>query len=124
MITTMIVNVMGLALIAIIVWWFWLTDSDKSVKASDVIEVTVDGGVYKPAIIEAAPGQTLHLRFHRYDTSSCAQYVIFHELNLSEQLPTNQPYTIELTLPDKTGEYEFTCQMGMYRGRIDVDSDY
>lgn len=123
MITALIVNILGVALIAGIIWWFWLAPINKSRKASDVVDITVDGGVYDPATIEAAPGQTLHLRFHRYDSSSCAEYVIFNDLNISEQLPINRPYTIELALPDKPGEYEFTCQMGMYRGRIRVYSE-
>jgi plastocyanin domain-containing protein len=45
--------------------------------------------------------------------------VIFNDFGKSAQLPTGETVPIEF-LPEKPGEYEFTCQMGMLRGKLIV----
>jgi plastocyanin domain-containing protein len=79
------------------------------------VEVLVDNGVYTPARIEAAAGKPVTLRFLRKDPSPCAEKVLFDDRGASAELPLNKPVTATLT-PAKPGEYEFTCQMRMYRG--------
>jgi plastocyanin domain-containing protein len=37
--------------------------------------------------------------------------------DVSRRLPAGELVTIELT-PEAPGEYEFSCQMGMLRGRL------
>lgn len=117
-------NILGIFLIIFIVWWFWLARTLLSRKAtqstSNVIDVTVENGVYRPETIKIQSGKKITLRFFRKDPSPCAQWVIFQDLNISAQLPINQPHTLELKV-DQPGNYEFTCQMGMYRGRLLVD---
>ncbi len=46
--------------------------------------------------------------------------VLFPEFNISRKLPADETVTIELT-PEKPGEYEFQCQMGMLRGKLLVE---
>lgn len=116
MITT-IANIIGLCLIALIVWWFWLSKLNSFIKADDFIEIKVKDGVYQPAYIQVKANHPVTLRFIREDASPCAEVVVFDALNISEQLPLHIPKDIVLTLKD-IGEYEFTCQMGMYRGKI------
>jgi len=43
--------------------------------------------------------------------------VIFPDFNKSAKLPTGETVPIEF-LPAKPGEYEFSCQMGMFRGKL------
>lgn len=117
--SSVLVNVAGLLLIGLIVWWFWLSQPKTSRAAGDVIDVLVDGGVYSPARIEVAAGRPVKLRFLRKDPSPCAEKVLFDDLGIAADLPVGKP--VELTVTPKTaGEYAFTCQMQMYRGTLVV----
>ena len=118
---TLLVNILGLAAAAFIVWWFWLSKSRPEVKAGGgVLDIIVDGGVYEPSVIRAAAGKPLKLRFIRKDKNPCAEKVIFSGLDVSAELPLGQPREVVFT-PERPGEYEFTCQMAMYRGKLIVE---
>jgi plastocyanin domain-containing protein len=114
---TTIANLTGSCLIALIVWWFWLCKLNTLTKADNFIEIRVKDGVYQPAYVQVKTNHPVTLRFIREDASPCAEVVVFGSLNISEQLPLHIPKDIVLTLKN-IGEYEFTCQMGMYRGKI------
>ena len=115
--TTVLVNIAGLVVAGLIVWWFWLSKPKPQRAASGVIDIVVDAGVYTPARIEVAVGQPVTLRFLRKDPNPCAEKVLFDELGVSADLPVGQPVELGITLP-QTGEYAFTCQMQMYRGTL------
>lgn len=83
------------------------------------IRVIVDKGVYEPARIEVSVNTPVELHFLRKDPGPCAEYVQFDALGISEQLPLNLEKIIRLN-PGKAGEYDFTCQMKMYRGTLVV----
>jgi len=115
-----VINLLGIIVIVLIVWWFWLSRPEgRRVAGDGTIEVIVDNGVYIPARIEVPAGKPVTLRFFRKDPSPCAEKVIFSGLGLSRDLPLDKPQELTLT-PEKSGEFEFTCQMGMYRGRLVV----
>lgn len=117
--TVWLVNLAGLAVIAFIVWWFWLSRPASKKAASGVIDIVVDHGVYTPARIEVPAGKPVTLRFLRRDASPCAEKVVFDSLGISEDLPLNKPR--EVWLPALVpGELKFTCQMKMYRGTLVV----
>ena len=119
--TTLLVNILGLAAAAFIVWWFWLSKNLPEAKAgAGALDIVVDGGVYEPSVIRASAGKPLKLRFLRKDKSPCAEKVIFSGLDVSAELPVGQPRELEFT-PKSPGEYEFTCQMAMYRGKLIVE---
>ncbi len=113
-----LVNLAGIAVIGLIAWWFGLS-RPKALHAVGAapLEVLVNDGVYTPASIEVAAGKPVTLRFLRKDPSPCAEKVLFDELGVSADLPLGKPVTVTVT-PAKPGEYEFTCQMRMYRGRL------
>ena len=115
------VNLIGLLLIATIIWWFWLSKRKviASTTKNNFIEIKVKDGAYQPAYIETQLNKPITLRFIREDASPCAENVIFGSLNISEFLPLHKPTNIDLVIK-KAGEYEFTCQMGMYRGKLIV----
>jgi len=111
------VNLIGLLLIGLIVWWFWLSKPRASLAQSSVVDILVDNGVYTPARIEVRAGESLTLRFLRKDASPCAEKVIFAGMDISRDLPLDENTEIQLP-PLSVGEYEFTCQMQMYRGSL------
>jgi plastocyanin domain-containing protein len=117
-VSTVVVNLAGLALIALIVWWFWLSrPGARSAASGGPIEIVVSDGVYAPARIEVAAGAPVVLRFRRKDASPCAEQVRFDALGIAEELPLGEAKDVTLTAL-APGEYEFTCQMKMYRGTL------
>lgn len=113
----LIANIVGLATIALIIWWFWLyKPKAKSALKTDV-EVIVKDGVYSPALLNVPTGKPIKLRFTRLDESPCAEMLLIPELDISEQLLIKKQ--TEIVLPALTsGEYKFHCQMNMYKGLI------
>lgn len=119
---SLLINIVGLVMIGLIVWWFWMPSTGKSQETEirNELSVVVDKGVYEPALIHARAGQPLILHFDRRDPSPCAEQVVFHGLDVSEFLDNGKVTTVTLQkLPQ--GEYRFTCQMQMYQGRLIVD---
>lgn len=115
------INTAGLGLITLIIWWFWVKKPQPQKATSNVINIEVDNGVYSPGNIEVKLGQPVKLIFLRKDPSPCAEKVIIDKLGVSLDLPVNKP--IEFTFkPEQTGDYEFTCQMKMYVGHLNVNS--
>ena len=114
----------GIALIGLIVWFFWLkraTGVRASEGASGYQEamILVKGG-YTPDTIVVRAGKPVRLNFRREETASCSEKVIFADLNKSADLPTGVTVAVEL-LPKSPGVHEFACPMGMFRGRLVVE---
>jgi plastocyanin domain-containing protein len=122
--TQIIVTLIGLGLIAWIVWYFWLWKGD-SVAARSVaggvqeVDVTVKGG-YQPATIVAKAGQLVRLNFTRRESTPCGEEVVLPDFGKRAHLPQDRTVPIEVT-PERPGEYEFTCGMNMYRGKLIVE---
>jgi plastocyanin domain-containing protein len=112
-----LVNLAGLALIAAIVWWFWMAQPRAQRAQGGVIEVLVADGVYTPPRIEVAAGVPVRLRFLRKDPSACAEKVLFDDLGVSADLALGRATEVTV-VPPGPGEYVFTCQMRMYRGSL------
>ncbi|MHB8453510.1 MAG: cupredoxin domain-containing protein [Acidiferrobacterales bacterium] len=116
----LIANMAGIAAIMLIIWWFWLVKPRiQRAQGGTPIDIIVDNGVYTPARLEVESGRPVTLRFLRKDPSPCAEKVIFDDFGMSRELPLGQPVELTLT-PNRPGEYEFTCQMRMYRGTLVV----
>ncbi|MEM7008056.1 MAG: cupredoxin domain-containing protein [Thermodesulfobacteriota bacterium] len=116
-----IVNLIGLLLIAFVVWWFWIYKKRSEARAdSGALDVIVDSGVYEPSVIYAKSGQALTLRFLRKDSNPCSEKVLFSGIDVSADLPIDRPYELSF-IPQEKGEFEFACQMGMYRGKLIVE---
>lgn len=112
------INLAGLAVIGLVVWWFWLSKPKaRRVEGMLPVDIVVENGVYTPARIDVAAGASLTLRFLRKDPSPCAEKVLFDALGVSADLPIDTPVELTIQLP-APGEYEFTCQMRMYRGVV------
>ena len=119
-----IVTMAGLALVAFIVWFFWLKKA-KGARAAltsggyQEAMILVKGG-YTPDVIVVEHGKPVRLRFRREETASCSEMVQFPDFNKSAMLPTGEEVLVEF-MPDKPGEYGFSCQMGMFRGTLIVE---
>ena len=121
-VTQLIVNAIGLSLIALIVWYFWLYKKE-GVKVTDVggiqeVKVNVKGG-YDPDVIVVKQGKPVRLHFNRQESAMCSEMVIFDKIDQSAKLPEGETVTIEFT-PQNKGEIPFQCQMGMLRGKVVV----
>jgi plastocyanin domain-containing protein len=116
----MLINFLGLLLIAFIIWWFWLyKPSSTQAVASEELVIKVQDGTYQPSNITIAANKATKLTFLRTDASPCAATVMFADLDISEELPLNKTKTVFLP-PLSPGEYPFSCQMQMYKGVLIV----
>lgn len=116
----LLINLVGVALIALIVWWFWLYKPGEDALNDASSLIVVESGIYQPAHIRLAANQAAELHFLRKDASPCSEIVQIPALEISENLPLNQARSISLP-PMEAGDYEFHCQMQMYRGVIHVE---
>lgn len=115
-----LVTLGGILAIAAIVWWFWLsTPRAVSAMTHEIAEIRVEGGVYQPAVLKVPAGKPITLRFLRLDANPCVEKVVFDSLDISQDLPLDKPQEIILP-PLAAGTVEFTCQMGMVRGKLIV----
>lgn len=117
-----IVTLSGLGLSAFVIWFFFFAPK-KQVHADShgemqEISVKVKGG-YDPDVIVVEAGKPVRLNFYREETSDCSEQVLFPDFKTSAVLTPFQTVPVEFT-PEKTGEYTFTCGMGMLRGKLVV----
>ena len=87
--------------------------------SQDAPRVTVSGQGFQPARIAVGLGAPVRITFVRTTDATCATEVTIPALNIKRALPLNEPVTVEFT-PQKTGDVEFVCGMGMLRGTIVV----
>jgi plastocyanin domain-containing protein len=119
-----VVDLVGLGLIGFIVWFFWLVKA-KGIKASltsggyQEQMVLVKGG-YTPDVIIVERGKPVRLNFVRQESASCSEMVLFPAFNKSAKLSEGETVAVEF-MPQEPGEYEFACQMGMFRGKLIVE---
>ena len=119
----LLVTLIGAALVALIVWFFWLKRKPATraaaIGSAQEVNIQVKGG-YTPDLIVVEHGRPVRLNFRREETAACSEMVLFPDFGKQAELPTGETVTLELT-PEQPGEYEFACQMGMLRGRLVVE---
>ena len=114
----------GLFLIGGISWFFWgprKGGARAALNSSGYQEamILVKGG-YTPDVIVVQHGRPVRFNFRREETAACSEMVIFNDFGKSAHLPTGETVPVEF-LPEQPGEYEFSCQMGMFRGKLIVE---
>ena len=102
----------------IFVFWFFILKKENMVVASGSIDIIVKGG-YTPDVISIPKGKTMKLNFTREDPSSCLEEVVLGDFKIRKYLPLNERVVIEIT-PKQVGEFNFTCGMNMFHGKIIV----
>lgn len=118
-----LVTAAGLLAIAGVAWFFWaprragvravLTPSGRQ-EATVVVK-----GAYAPDVIVVRRGTPVRLTFLRQETAACSEEVVFPGFARRARLPEGEFVPVEF-LPDRVGEFEFTCGMGMLRGKVVV----
>jgi plastocyanin domain-containing protein len=119
--------VAGIGAIGWVNWYFFLAERAGAVAVSlpgaggagsgpQQATVTVQGG-YSPAVVRVKAGRPVRLVFDRQETSGCSEEVVFADFGVRRFLPAHQQTVVELT-PPAPGTYEFTCGMGMLRGKL------
>jgi len=116
-----IVTLLGLAAIGWVNWYFFVAGRGvAAVATSDAggpqrVRVEVKGG-YSPAVVRVQAGRPVRLEFHRDETSSCTEEVVLPDFGIRTYLPAHRTTPVSFTPAE--GTYEFTCGMGMVRGKI------
>jgi plastocyanin domain-containing protein len=120
-----LVTVIGIVAAIGVAWFFWF-ERREGVRASTVSDgyqeqmILVKGG-YTPDTIRVTAGRPVRLLFRRDETAACSEQVVLSDFGKSALLPTGAVVPVEF-MPKASGEHEFTCQMGMIRGRILVEA--
>jgi len=83
------------------------------------VTVVVKGG-YSPDLIVARRGVPLRLVFDRRESSPCSDEIVFPDFGVRRALPAFAKTEVEI-VPDRTGEFEFTCGMNMLHGKLLVE---
>ncbi len=119
-----IVVAAGLATIVWINWYFFLAGREAvdavPTNGAQQVPVVVQGG-YQPAEIRVRAGTPVRLLFDRRETSPCSEEVVVPDFGVKRFLAAHRITPVEF-VPDRSGTFEFTCGMGMLRGRITVDA--
>lgn len=120
---TILVNGLGFASMGFIVWYFWLSKGGG-------VRATTQGGVqgalivvkggYTPDTIVVERGRPVRLVFRREESALCSERVVLPAFDKSALLPEGEEVVLEF-VPGEAGEFPFSCQMGMLRGRIVVE---
>jgi len=116
----LVINIIGFSLIALIVWWFWFYKPKEIEVGESEFVIIVENGTYTPSRIKLPAGKELDLIFLRKDQSPCSETLLIPNLQISELLPFNKSKAVHLPAL-VIGEYDFHCQMQMYRGHITVE---
>ncbi|HEX2916391.1 MAG TPA: cupredoxin domain-containing protein [Chloroflexia bacterium] len=120
----LVVVLVGLVLIVTIAWFFWgprQSGTRATLTAGGYQEamILVKGG-YTPDVVVVQHGRPVRLNFRREEAAACSEMVVLGDFGKSARLPEGETVPVEF-LPDRPGEYEFTCQMGMLRGKLVVE---
>jgi plastocyanin domain-containing protein len=90
----------------------------KVVKGVQKATVTIDNGMYMPAVISVKKGKPVELTFKAGKKPGCGSTVVFKSLKISKEVGS-KPVTIKFT-PKDAGTIAFTCGMGMFDGKVVV----
>ena len=100
-IAQIIVTIGGLALSALVIWYFLFSraaGTRAAVGAGGVQEaqIIVKGG-YTPDVLVVKAGRPVRLNFLRQETASCSEMVLFPDFDRSAKLPPGETVPIEFT---------------------------
>jgi hypothetical protein len=92
----------------------------RSVKSKfQTARVIVTGQGYEPESINLLRGIPARVTFVRQVEGTCGTEIVLPDQGIKRALPLNKPVVMEFT-PKKSGEFSFTCGMGMLRGKLVV----
>jgi plastocyanin domain-containing protein len=114
----------GIAAIAWVNWYFFFagrrtTSAAPGAGGMQEVTVVVQGG-YSPGEVRVRQGAPVRIVFDRRETSGCTEEVVFPDFAIHRFLPPERKTAVEI-VPPAPGSYEFTCGMGMFRGKVIVE---
>lgn len=74
-------------------------------------------GRYRPDTVALRAGVPTRLLFNRQEDTPCSERVIFFGLKQEQRLAPFATTAVQF-IPSDSGEFLFTCAMGMYQGRL------
>lgn len=85
-----------------------------------VQEHTIDvAGQFTPASLTLKAGQPARLHFRRGDTPTCADEIVFPELNIRKKIAANETVTVDVPA-QQARTLHFACGMDMMKGTVVV----
>lgn len=115
--------IIGLVLIGAIPCWFFgkhtETAGDAKVDGGSQAATVVVKGGYSPSTVVLKKGMPGKVHFDMKDSTACLSHVVFDKLGVDKDL-TKQPVTTVDIPTDQAGEYNFTCGMDMFHGKVIV----
>ena len=117
-----VVNLVGLALLALIPWWFWLhrpaaTQASREADAQ-VATITVRGG-YHPDRISLQQHVPAMLLFERHEDDHTSEIMLIPELGIRRPLTAHDSTSVTI-MPHHAGEFTFHNESNTIRGTITV----
>lgn len=120
--TQLAVTLGGVALIGLILWFYFGPRGATAARAGAAgvqeVDVIVRGG-YRPDRIEVRQGRPVRLTFLRKESNPCTEQVVLGDFGIARTLPEGERVTVEFT-PEQEGEFAFHCSMNMVRGKLIV----
>jgi Cu+-exporting ATPase len=105
-----------------LVWFFFGSRPEARRAALDNevqrVEVLLKGG-YTPQRLEAVAGVPLEITFDRQESGDCTSRVVLPDFAVSAALPAYEKTVVRL-VPDRAGEFTFSCAMNMIHGTLIV----
>ena len=113
----------AVALIGLIIWWFF-GNFQKSSQQADLANgrqegrVVVKGG-YEPEVLYLKQGVPAEVTFKMEDKTACLSHVVFSSLGVDKDLSKEKLAKVQIPT-DKAGEIDYACGMDMFHGKIVV----
>ena len=82
-------------------------------------EIDIKSNGYSPNYIRVRKGEIVNLTLKSTDVFSCASAFRIPSFNIAKNLLPNDSQLVSF-VPTQTGQFQFNCSMGMYRGIIEV----
>jgi hypothetical protein len=81
--------------------------------------VVLGRGGYEPSSLTFKLGVPVRIEFMRQIEGTCGTQIVIPEYGIRRELPLGEPVIVEFT-PGRSGQFTFSCGMGMLRGTIIV----
>ncbi|OIN90234.1 hypothetical protein CO019_01475 [Candidatus Berkelbacteria bacterium CG_4_9_14_0_2_um_filter_42_30] len=93
---------------------------DKPIAGEQIVEMHVTASGFEPSILKVKKGVPVKWRIYGDDLTGCTNKIIIKSLNVKAELDSGENI-VRFTAPEKAGTLNFSCWMGMVRGKFIVE---